>query len=519
MTLRASAAQWRAEDGKPILGMQGMTLRDLLVDVETRAVLGNPAVNVASVAYDSRQVKPGAVFVAIRGEKVDGNQFVSDAIRQGAVAIVSEQPAAQGAAPVVWAQVGSARRALATISSNYFGRPVEALKLVGITGTNGKTTTTFVVDSILRAAGYKAGLFGTVEYRLPTGSIPASRTTPESYDLQQFLAQVRDASGSHAVFEVSSHALALDRVWGCPFAVAMFSNITRDHLDYHKTLENYFAAKRRLFEGTGAGVPTVGVINTDDPRGRELVGLAGRTLTYGLEGSPDISASSVRLSFRGLEFTAQTPAGKLAVHSPLVARINVYNILAAVGAAVALGIPPRAIEIGIRQLERVPGRFERVDSGQPFLVIVDYAHTHDAIESVIATARELNPHGRVIIVFGCGGGKDRTKRPLMGEVAGRSADLVVLSSDNPRQEDPLLIINDVLVGLQKVNAKYLVEPDREKAIALAFDQARPGDLVLMTGKGHENVQILADRTLEFNDGVVARRLLAERGFASTDAHR
>jgi UDP-N-acetylmuramoyl-L-alanyl-D-glutamate--2,6-diaminopimelate ligase len=491
-----------------------MKLGDLLVGVELTQPAGKSDIEISSVAYDSREVRAGALFVAIRGEKTDGNQFVQGAIERGARAIASEQPR-PGSIPasVEWVQVSQARHALATIGANCYGRPAEKLKLVGVTGTNGKTTTTYLIDSILRAAGNRTGLFGTIAYRTPAGERAAKNTTPESLDLQRFLAEVRDGGGNFAVMEASSHALALDRLWGCAFAVAVFSNLTRDHLDFHKTFEEYFAAKRRLFESTGAARPAVGVVNNDDPYGKRLAGLAQRTLTYGLENGADISTKKFALSFSGLEFTVATPEGKFAVRSPLVGRINVYNILAAIGAAIGLGISNEQIVAGIEQLQNVPGRFERISLGQPFLVIVDYAHTDDALKNLIATARELNPSGRIITLFGCGGDRDRAKRPLMGEVAGRESDLVVLTSDNPRSEDPLRIINDAIVGLQKTNAKYRVEADRAAAIEIALDEARPGDIVLLAGKGHETYQVLKERTIDFDDREMARSALHRRGYS------
>ncbi|MCL6482326.1 MAG: UDP-N-acetylmuramoyl-L-alanyl-D-glutamate--2,6-diaminopimelate ligase [Firmicutes bacterium] len=493
-----------------------MTLNDLLRGVEACTVVGDASVAIASVVCDSRRVEPGALFAALRGVHVDGNQFVREAAQKGAAAILSEQPAPAGwPASIAWVQVSQPRRALATVAANFYGRPAERLKLVGITGTNGKTTTTYLVDTIFRTAGLPTGMMGTVEYRLPDGVEPATHTTPESLDLQRFLARVHAAGGTHVVFEVSSHALAQDRVWGCRFAAAVFTNLTQDHLDYHGTLEDYFAAKRRLFEGTGAGAPAVGVLNADDPHSRELARLPERVLTYGLDNKADITARKPRLSFSGIRFTAETPAGNLEVRSPLVARINLYNLLAAIGVGLALGLDREAIAEGIARLERVPGRFERVEAGQPFLVVVDYAHTHDAIRNVIATARELNPQGRVIVVFGCGGERDRTKRPLMGEAAGRGADLVVLTNDNPRGEDPRLILNDVLIGLRRAAGNYLVEPDRARAIGLAFDAARAGDLVLLLGKGHERYQILGDQKLPWNEIEVARQQLAERGYRAS----
>jgi len=508
-----------------------MKLRDLLVGADPSHPIGNADTEITSLAYDSRQVTSGALFFAIRGEKSDGNRYVFDAIERGARAIASERPrpwSAQWAeifpgevaakpdvpAKVVWLQVANARRALATAAANFYGRPVEALQLVAVTGTNGKTTTTYLLDSILRAAGHGTGLFGTIAYRTPRGSRVATNTTPESLDLQGFLAEVRDAGGTHAVLEASSHALAMDRLWGCPFAVAVFTNLTLEHLDYHKTLEDYFAAKRRLFEGTGAGAPAVGVINADDPYSRRLNGLASRSLTYGLGNGAEVTTKRFALAFSGLEFTASTPAGKIEVRSRLVGRINVYNILAALAAAIGMGISRDAIEAGIRQLESVPGRFERLDLGQPYLVVVDYAHTDDALSNLLATARELNPAGRIVTLFGCGGDRDRTKRPLMGEIAGHSSDAVVLTSDNPRSEDPLRIINDVVVGLQKTKTKYVIEPDRSAAIERALDEARPGDIVLLAGKGHETYQVLRDRTIDFDDREMARRSLRRRGFGA-----
>jgi UDP-N-acetylmuramoyl-L-alanyl-D-glutamate--2,6-diaminopimelate ligase len=490
-------------------------LTKLLRGVDTRSASAHGDLEISQIAYDSRQVKPGTLFFAIHGEKTDGNKFVSDALGRGAVGIISEQ-ANPGTLPAEfpWIQVADARRAMAISAANYYGRPADVLKLIGVTGTNGKTTTSYLVDSILRSAGCEVGLLGTIGYRLVRDSRPAPNTTPESLDLQNYLAEIVHAGGTHAVLEASSHALAMDRLWGCPFAVAIFTNLTRDHLDYHKTLEEYFAAKRRLFEGTGAVAPATGVINRDDEYGQRLSGLASRTLTYGLEPGADVSTRKPVLSLSGIEFTAETPAGRIEVRSKLVGRPNVYNILAAVGAGVALGLPKEVIATGITQLSAVPGRFERIEMGQPFLVVVDYAHTDDALRNLLATAKDLNPEGRIITLFGCGGDRDRTKRPLMGEAAGRASEIVVLTSDNPRSEDPLLIINDVIVGVQRTKAKLFIEPDRQKAVELALDEARSGDIVLLAGKGHETYQVLRDRTIEFDDREVARAVLRKRGFGT-----
>jgi UDP-N-acetylmuramoyl-L-alanyl-D-glutamate--2,6-diaminopimelate ligase len=497
-------------------GKPSADLGDVFEGIEGIVVSGPADVQIVSVACDSRKVARGALFFALPGEKMDGLQFAQDAIAHGAAAIASPHARPADLKPdVTWVELpkGKERRALALAAANFYGHPAAGLKLVGITGTNGKTTTTFLVDSIVRAAGFTSGLVGTTGYRTPKGSRAAVNTTPESLDLQQMFAEIRDAGGTHAVLEASSHALAMDRLWGCHFAVAIFTNLTRDHLDYHKNFEDYFAAKRHLFEGTGAGAPDVAVINANDAYTTRLEGLAKRTLTYGLQCVADLTTKKFEPSFHGLEFTAQTPAGKIEVRSPLVGRINVYNILAAIGAGIALNIPIAKIEEGIANLELVPGRFQRIDEGQPFLVVVDYAHTDDALKNLIITARDLSPTGRIITVFGAGGERDRTKRPLMGEAAGTLSDLVVLTSDNPRGEDPLRIINDVVVGLQKVNAKYRIEPEREQALEIALEEARPGDMVLLAGKGHETYQVLDDRTIDFDDREKARTILRRKGYS------
>jgi UDP-N-acetylmuramoyl-L-alanyl-D-glutamate--2,6-diaminopimelate ligase len=514
---KTNHAEEGRQDASPTrVSPRRLKLRELFVGAEASIPSAAENLEIRQIACDSRKVKPRALFFALHGAKEDGNAFVRDAVSRGAAVIASEESVPAYIPPsVTWVQVREARKALAVTAANFFGHPAEALQLVAVTGTNGKTTTTSLVDAIVKASGAKTGLFGTIAYHTPLGDYPAPNTTPESVDLQGFLAEIRDAGGKFAVLEASSHSLALDRLWGCHFAAAVFTNLTREHMDYHKTFEDYFAAKKRLFEGTGAGAPEVAVVNSDDEYGKRLTGLTKKSVTYGLESDADITTRKFQLTFNGLSFTAQTPNGKVQVASSLVGRINVYNILAAIGAAQALGLSNETIEAGIRSLESVSGRFQRIDLGQPYFVVVDYAHTDDALENLIRTARELNPKGRIITLFGCGGGKDRTKRPVMGEVTGRLSDLTILSSDNPRTEDPLKIITDIIVGLQKTSGKYLIEPDREKAIGLAMDEARAGDIVLLAGKGHENYQILADATLEFDDRDMARRALRERGYGET----
>jgi len=492
---------------------QNKKLSALFAGVEASMPASAGDLDIREVVCDSRKVQPRALFFALHGAKADGNAFIRDAVSRGAVAIASEDvPPATIPSSVAWIRVAHARKALAITAANFFGHPAKALQLVAVTGTNGKTTTTSLVDAIIKASGAKTGLFGTIAYHTPLGDYPAPNTTPESVDLQGFFAEIRDAGGRYGVLEASSHSLAMDRLWGCHFAAAVFTNLTREHMDYHKTFEDYFAAKLRLFKGTGAGTPDMAVLNIDDEYGKRLAGAAKNVITYGLNSGARLTTKKFQLSFSGLSFTALTPNGKIDIESSLVGRINVYNILAAIGAAQALGLPNEVIANGIRNLKNVSGRFQPIAMGQPFLVVVDYAHTDDALENLIRTARELNPKGRIITLFGCGGLKDRTKRPVMGEVAGRLSDLTILSTDNPKSEDPLKIISDIVVGLQKTHGKYMIEPDRERAIGLAMDEARAGDILLLAGKGHENYQILADRTLEFDDREMARRALRERGY-------
>jgi len=492
-----------------------MTFQQVLDGAEVLAQSGDPAVS--SVEYDSRRVKSGCVFVAMRGESSDGNQFIDQAIQAGAVAVVTDSAEEKPRLGVAWAVVPHGRRALARISANFYRKPAERIAVTGITGTNGKSTTAFLVEAILTAAGRKSALIGTIEYHVAGKVLPAPHTTPEALDLNRILNEALGNGATDAVMEVSSHALAQERVFGVPFDVAVFTNLTRDHLDYHKTMEEYFAAKRVLFEGCGTDAPRVVVTNVDDESGAKLAEFSRKrssvVLKYGWDRG-DLHAEKVEITTRGTRFDLITPEGRIAVFSALIGRVNVYNILAAAGAAYSRGCPAHAIAAGIDKLACVPGRFERVDCGQPFTVVVDYAHTDDALRNLTALARELvsATKGKVLTVFGCGGDRDRKKRPLMGEAAGRGSDFVVLTSDNPRSEDPLAIINDAVVGLQKTGLKYSVEADRRKAIALAIGEARPGDIVLLAGKGHEKVQVTREGSAPFDDLEVAREGLRAAGF-------
>ncbi len=494
-----------------------MNFQQLLDGVEVLSQSGNAAI--AGVEYDSRRVRPGTVFVAMKGETSDGNRFIDQAISAGAVAIVTDSADDTPRPGVAWAQVAHGRRALARLSANFYKRPAERMAITGITGTNGKSTTAFLIESILQAAGRKTALVGTIEYHLAGKILPAPHTTPEALELNRLLSEGLGLGVTEAVMEVSSHALEQERVFGIPFDVAVFTNLTRDHLDYHLTMENYFRAKQVLFEGCGTDPPRGAVLNTDDEYGRQLWKVCRKksslVLSFGLT-SGDFHAESVEITPRGTRFQMVTPSGKVAMWSPLIGNVNVYNVLAASAAAYARDCSAEAIAKGISDLASVPGRFERVDCGQPFTVVVDYAHTDDALRNLTALARDFVTRaglkGKVITLFGCGGDRDRAKRPLMGEAAGRGSDFVVLTSDNPRSEDPLAVMNDALVGLQKSGAKYSVEPDRRKAIILALQRATAGDIVLLAGKGHEKVQITREGTIPFDDVEIARESLASLGY-------
>jgi UDP-N-acetylmuramoyl-L-alanyl-D-glutamate--2,6-diaminopimelate ligase len=470
------------------------------------------AVAVSGIAYDSRRVVPGSVFVALRGLHANGTTFAAQAIQHGAVAVVSEEPVAAGFV-TPWAQVSDARLALAYLAVALHGDPSRRMQVVGITGTNGKTTTSYVLASILEAAGLRTGLLGTVAYRIGDVTRDATRTTPEAADVQALLADMVAAGCGACVMEVSSHALALKRVDGITFAAAIFTNLTRDHLDFHANMEDYFQAKRRLFQLLPRDCPAI--VNADDPRAASLVDTAGVSLTYAVNRAADVTPGPLSYSLQGLAFEVRTPHGSLQVRSALVGRPNVYNILAATATAVALGLPVDAIERGITAMTQVPGRFQLVCSPQDDVtVVVDYAHTDDALRNLLETARPLAT-GRIITVFGCGGNRDRTKRPLMGAVAGRLSDAILITSDNPRDEDPLRIIEEIRRGITSDTRRAPEQTiatvvDRRQAIDEAIDSAAPGDLVLIAGKGHEKFQTIGGQTLPFDDVEIARTALARR---------
>ncbi|MBX9603773.1 MAG: UDP-N-acetylmuramoyl-L-alanyl-D-glutamate--2,6-diaminopimelate ligase [Bryobacteraceae bacterium] len=488
-----------------------MTVREMLGSAGVKSGLDAAIAEarVDGLEYDSRRSGPGSLFFAFAGARADGRDFAAQAIENGAIAVVSELARPSGfTAP--WIEVEHGRKALALAARRYYREPDTRLKLTGITGTNGKTTTAFLLDAILRSAGFTTGLMGTIEYRMGDQVLPAVNTTPESLDVMRFFAGLEQIGGTHVTMEVSSHALALRRIFAIAYHTAVFTNLTRDHLDFHGTMQDYFEAKQLLFHPEDAPAPPFSVLNRDDEWARRIRA-AGETIWYGIGHDADLRAENVESGLDGLRFTLVHAGQRQAVRSALAGRINVYNILAASGAAVSLGVGLPAIATGVEACRAVPGRFERVDSGQPFAVVVDYAHTDDALRNVIAAARGISK-GQVITLFGCGGDRDRAKRPLMGMAAAEFSDFVVLTSDNPRGEDPLDIMNDALVGLRRFDTPHLVEPDRERAIRLAIERAQPGDIVILAGKGHETYQVLKDRTIHFDDREAARAVLESLGY-------
>lgn len=478
-----------------------MKMDQIIKGTEIRRIFGAGGTEVSGVAYDSRKVLPGYLFVAVRGEKADGHDFIQEAIKRGAAAVVCEKGPANSqslAVPVV--NVDDSRAALAAISNSFYGRPSESLWGIGVTGTNGKTTTTYLIKSVLESWGKKVGLIGTIQYVIGDESCDAEHTTPEALEFQGLLHKMLMSGCTHVVSEVSSHALAQRRVEGTVFRTCVFTNLTRDHLDYHKTMDDYFSAKERLFKDLLDGAA---VINYDDPYGKRLLSdLAHlrpgvkKSYTYGLEKGPDFMAAEIKDSFDGLRFKILAGGGVYDVESSLMGLPNVYNILAAAGASVSMGVPWDVILRGIKDARPVKGRFERIDAGQKFLAIVDYAHTEDALERLIYTARGLT-EGKIITVFGCGGDRDSGKRPKMGAIATRLSDFVVITSDNPRSERPEKIISEIEAGVVRRN--YLIEPDRREAIKRAVLLAGDNDVVLVAGKGHERSQIITGRSFHFSD--------------------
>ena len=508
-----------------------MELTKLLQGVEATEITGQTRREIQGIAYHSGQVQRGFLFAAIRGLRSDGHHFIEDAIRKGAEAVVVEEEQKVSGATMIL--VPSSRKALAKISANFYGDPSSRITLVGVTGTNGKTTTVYLLESILKKAGYAVGVIGTINYRYGQTFIPAPNTTPESLDLQRILAEMVRAGTTHVIMEVSSHSLDLDRVHGCQFDGAIFTNLTTDHLDYHPSMDHYFEAKKRLFSDYLARSPKparFAVINQDDARSKAISeGLNLPAYRYGLSASCPVSVQEVRSTFEGLSCKIRTPKGSFRVQSKLIGSFNLYNLMASVGAGIAMSIPLEILREGIESLAGVPGRLERVENGRGMYIFVDYAHTPDALErslsglgSILDEQRLLRKTGKMVALFGCGGDRDRTKRPLMGKAAGGRADLVILTSDNPRTEDPLVILGEVEAGIKGANFQrwtpdtirawrtekgYIKIPDRREAIRMAVQVSQPSDVVLIAGKGHEDYQIVGTKKLPFDDRIEVKRAL------------
>ena len=498
-----------------------MNWKELAEEVTAVGAGGGSEQSATGIEYDSRKVRPGSVFVAMKGGSTDGNRYVEKAIAAGALGVVTDSAQAfdhllvfQPGLPIL--EVEHGRRALAQASAAFFGHPERKLAATGITGTNGKTTVAFLTEALLIAAARTTVLVGTIEYHVAGEVRPSVHTTPESRDLFELMAEGVSRGATELVTEVSSHALDQGRAFGLNFDVAVFTNLTQDHLDYHQTMEKYFAAKRLLFDGVVYPAPRVAIINAQDARAKELAAAARKAgaevRLYGIrQGDWRVANYSLRPS--GAELELETPAGSAKVISRLAGEVNILNLLAAFTAAHARGVPFDRLIESIPNLKPVPGRFQAVDAGQSFTVIVDYAHTDDALRNLITLARQITAQkaARVITVFGCGGDRDRTKRPKMGLAAGHGSDFVVVTSDNPRSEDPMAILAEIEPGLKASASRYVIEPDRAAAIALALHEAKPGDVVLIAGKGHEKEQILAGRTIPFDDAEVALSTLAELG--------
>lgn len=496
-----------------------MRLKELIKNMDLDEIKGSLDIEISGIAYDSRKVKQGDIFVAIGGDKVDGHRFIKDAVSHGATAVIydhaiNEKESVKQDPTAVYIRVKDSRKALAYMSNNFYGRPSENLTVIGITGTNGKTTTTYILKAILEAWGKAVGLIGTINYLIKNKHYDAPYTTPQAPEFQSILKQMLTEGCGYVVTEVSSHALAQRRADYTNFKVAVFTNLTRDHLDFHITMEDYFRAKQRLFNELLSRDGT-SVINFDDLWGRRLIDdFKGNVLTYGIESGADVSAVNIKNSFDGLTMDIKYNGRSGSVKSHLIGMHNVYNILSAIGASIALNIPWNIILEGIERMGAVSGRFEKISVGQNFLCIVDYAHTEDALERLIYTARELIQSttaanlGRIITVFGCGGNRDKGKRPKMGTIATKLSDYVLITSDNPRFEEPMDIIKEIESGAVRNN--YIVEPDREKAIRKAVEMAKEGDILLVAGKGHEDYQEVQGIRHRFSDREILMKSLKDR---------
>ena len=508
-----------------------MTLAELISPLDVLETSGSLDGEVCDITDDSRNIRPGSLFVAVKGGQVDGHAFTGQAMAQGAVGVVVDtevdrkgegscagtlsapQQSRTHSKSII--RVKNSRHALGLLASRFYGDPSQRLRMIGVTGTNGKTTVTHLIQALVNGAGKKAGIIGTVGYFIESTFFPASHTTPGAVELQSLLGKMVAAELDSAVLEVSSHALSLDRVTGCEFDVVVFTNLTQDHLDFHADLEEYFQAKLRLFTelvgGNQKSGPKRAIVNVDDERGVQIVHQCPIPVwSYGIHTESDIRAQDIQLSLEGTQFRVQTPKGTLSIQSQLVGDHNVYNLLAAIGVGLEIGMASASIELALHSVKNVPGRFERIDQGQDFTVVVDYAHTEDALVRLLAAANSLKK-GRIITVFGCGGDRDSGKRPQMGQVAVQRSDFVFLTSDNPRTEDPMLILQDIERGIlnlpNEARCPYQIVPDRATAIEAAIKEAQSDDMVLIAGKGHEDYQLIGSRRLDFDDRQVAREAI------------
>ncbi len=485
-----------------------MKIKDLIKDVEVLQLSGDPEKEIKGISYDSRKIRKGDIFVALRGTFLDGHSFIYDAIDNGASGLVVEEiPVIKTRKDICLIKVKDTRKALSRMALNFFNPALSKMSIIGITGTNGKTTTSYLIESILSRAGKKTGVIGTINYRFCGKIFDAPVTTPGSLELMQILKQMGEGGVTDVIMEVSSHSLAQERVADCPFKIGVFTNMTRDHLDYHGSIEEYFRAKARLFLEYQ---PLHSAINADDPMGKRLIKeLKGNCITYGLKGDADIRAQHIKMDTNGIRAIILLPDKSIEVSSPLIGTFNLYNILASAAACYCLGIDAGSIERGINALKGVPGRMQILQNGHSPYVIVDYAHTPDALLNVLKSIRSIFKK-RLITVFGCGGDRDRGKRRDMGEIAARYSDIVIITSDNPRSEDPYHIMQEIEDGIKQMkeqDIKYLLEVDRRKAIEQAIAMAHRGDVVLVAGKGHENYQIIGDKKLPFDDKQIIRDIL------------
>jgi UDP-N-acetylmuramoyl-L-alanyl-D-glutamate--2,6-diaminopimelate ligase len=490
-----------------------MLLIDLISSLDYKKVEGDLKKEIKEIVYDSRYVKPESLFVAIRGQKADGNLFINQAIENGAVAILTENvPVKKSKKEVSWIEVKNCRYALALLANTFYQYPSRELKLIGITGTNGKTTVAYLLQSILQAAGVKCGRLGTISYHIGDKEIQAKLTTPEAVDIQRYLREMQTAGCEACVMEASSHSLVLHRVEGCDFDVAIFTNFAREHLDFHKDMEDYFAAKKSLFYMLNNKPEGVVAINLDDSRGEELLKLSkNKCVTFALDQEADIKAVKFHLSAAGNELEMNTPLGSLEVKSPLIGKPNISNILAASAAAIGMGIKLENIKKGIESLSYIPGRFEKIEAGQDFMVIDDFAHSGDALKRLLESLRHITK-GKLIIVFGCGGERDKGKRPLMGYYAALLSDIAIVTSDNPRSEDPMQIMKEVEEGIERANpqSNYMLILDRREAIKKAIEIATKDDVVVIAGKGHETYQLIGDKVIPWSDKDIAEELIMEK---------